>query len=95
MSLPEWPPNPRPPRAGADLADAIARRIDVSWEESAHVLGIILLCLRDAMSQGQAVDLHGFGTLRPCQRPPHPHVVITFRAHKHLGARLQPLQAAS
>lgn len=95
MSLPEWPPNPRPPRAGADLADAIASRMDLSWEESTQVLGIILLCLRDAMSRGLTVNLHGFGTLRPSQRQVHPQVVITFRAHKHLDATLRTLRAAS
>lgn len=95
MSLPEWPPNPRPPRAGADLADAIARRVNLSWEEGGQVLAIILLCLRDAMSKGQTVSLHGFGTLRPSQREPRPRLVITFRAHKQLDATLQSLPVAS
>lgn len=87
-TLPQWPPNPRPPRAGDALAGAIAAEVNLSWEVSGAVLGAIVLCLRDAMSSGRSVTLHGFGTLSVREAgvtPPH----VTFRAHRHLSAQVQ------
>lgn len=85
--LPPWPPCPRPPRAGDALAGHIASEVNLSWEASGAVLGVIVLCLRDAVSAGHRVNLHGFGTL--CVRDAGQAVHVTFRPHRHLRAQVQ------
>lgn len=85
--LPQWPPCPRPPRAGDALAETIASEVNLSWEASGAVLGVIVLCLRDAVSAGQRVNLHGFGTL--CVRDAGQAVHVTFRPHRHLRTQVQ------
>lgn len=85
--------SPHPPRAGAPLANAIARDANLSWETSGTVLHAIILLLRETLSAGHTLALPDFGTLST--RLTHRTMHVTFKPHPQFTARIPHKDSAA
>ncbi len=90
----------------ADLAEAIYREVGLSRADSGEIVEQILICMCEALSEGENVKISGFGTfvLRDkgervgrnpktgVEVPIAPRRVLTFRASQIMRDRIAAAQ---
>ena len=54
----------------ADLVERIAAKIEISKKDSETVVNTVFRCIVEALSQGDKVELRGFGSFRTRDRQP-------------------------
>ncbi len=54
----------------ADLVERIAAKVEISKKDSEAVVNTVFRCIVEALSQGDKVELRGFGSFRTRERQP-------------------------